>query len=308
MADKTGREKKFDKKSYTKKLEYLRGLDNPQRIRFLQRIPDLAIRERMAAEIPGFESWWEANRNMPGGGREGGLGHKSTSGSYNVPTQKKEQSGLQNLAIEQFQKGLPELLERLRTPYTSPMRSQMEEMFGHLQNPILQGLINPQAQNQARGALFPSEIEQEYMMSPQYQESQQGPMGNLLSALGGHLFKQHAVPYLNNLQPQDIQNFYNQAEQLPGQAYEYARESRPFQALSALGNMARHPLQRFQDYADYGMNSGVPESASDALYKMGGAFAYPFAHPIQSGKAVGTAAFDIGQMGINKLLNYLRKE
>ncbi len=308
MADKTRREKKFDKKSYAKQLEYLMGLDNPQRIRFIQRIPDLATRKRMAASIPGFKAWYEANEDMPGGGREGGLGHKSTSGSYNIPTQKKEQTDLQNLAIQQFQKGLPELLERLRTPYTSPMRSQMEEMFGHLQNPILQGLINPQAQNQARGALFPSEIEQEYMESPQYQQSQQGPMGNLLSALGGHLFKQHAVPYLNNLQPQDIQNFYGQAEQLPGQAYEYARESRPFQALSALGNVARHPIQNLQDYADYGMHGGVPNSALEALAKLGGAFTYPVAHPIQFGKGAATMGRDIGQAGLNKLFSYFGRE
>ena len=316
MADKTRREKKFDKKSYAKQLQYLRGLDNPQRIRFLQRIPDTATRERLASEIPGFQEWWDANRNMPGGGREGGLGHKSTSGNYNIPTQKKEQRVLQDLAIEQFQKGLPELLERLRTPYTSPIRSQMEEMFGHLQNPILQGLINPQAQNQARGALFPSEIEQEYMMSPQYQESQQGPLGNLLGVLGGHLFNQHAVPYFNNLKPEDIQAAYGYAEPLINRASEglgnaYHGAQNAYQGAQNLGRFAKTlPGEAYNDissllgsltggiqnYADVGYGEiRNPQNYRESIQQVLGTLMQPVVHPLnfmQGARDIGSNLFN----------------
>lgn len=270
----TRKEKKFDKMSADKKLKFLKDQDNPQRIRFLQRITDPAERDRMAAGIPGFEAWWKANKNMPGGGRKGGVFHGATEGAYNIPQELPENVPYRDLMRAEAMKGLPEMLERLRTPYTHPMVSQMQDMFGHLQNPILQNLLNPDRRFAAGQSLFPSEIESEYQQYQQ-QHPEQGAFGNLMSALGQNIFKNQIQPGMANMTPERLQELYGQAEQLPGQAYEYASSSRPAEylrnmyqsqpaqvgigALEGFVNPIIHPFQTAQDL--YGFAKTLPGEA-----------------------------------------------
>jgi hypothetical protein len=285
-------ERRFDRKSYEKKLKYLRNLDNPQSIRFLQRVQDTAEREKLASEIPGFKRWWEANRNMPGGGRRGGLLHRATEGSYNIPSNEPESViKAKEEALNLGREGLADMLKQLRTPYISPLTQQFEGMFGHLRNPILQGLLNPQHQNMPRGALFPDQIEREYQQyhqqNPYEQNYEPSGIQTLLSALGQHAFQQGAVPYLKGLKQEDLQNAYGYTEPYLNRAYEGAQDiygratSIPGRAYSDVSNLLNNLVGPVRDYADRGFNDiKDPQTFGEVANQIIGAGLQPIFHPL----------------------------
>lgn len=120
----------------------------------------------------------------------------------------------QQRAVAQMQ-GLPGYIKQLSQP--SPFESQLTSMFGHLQNPILQGLIAPQIGNQPK-VLYPSELAQQ---------------GSGLAPLLAQL----AIPAVQAGVNQ-LPGAYEWAQENVPQYYQQAKESRPGQFLQQLpGNV-----------------------------------------------------------------------
>lgn len=61
----------------------------------------------------------------------------------NIPTMTPAQITHANQALKQVDEYLPGLLKGLSSPYKSGETDQLQRMFGHMSNPILQGLLNP---------------------------------------------------------------------------------------------------------------------------------------------------------------------
>lgn len=137
----------------------------------------------------------------------------------------------ENATPEQVQaakmQGLPGVLSELGKPYESPLNTQMNQMFGHMANPVLQNFLNPQQGNQPQ-VLFPSQLPQHYAE----QNQQINPsIQNLLGQLGGQA-GQYAL------------------QNAPG-AFNYAQQNAPaaYEALRGLGQ------QGYQAAAPYAQNA-----------------------------------------------------
>ncbi len=248
MADKN---KKFAKASYNQQMKMLKEADEGSRIYMLHQIsPQVA--DRLAKAI-GWEQGWNLNKGNVGK-KHGTKPFKgSSANTVNVATATPEASNFMNKAIRpEMQTQFEDLLSKLQNPQPAPMNQRLEEMFGHLQNPILQGLMNPSQGYEARGSMFPSEIENEYMQSPGHFQSpqyqQQNPFGNLLSALGQHGMQQHVTPWLNSLTPQDVQQAYGSYVE-PGLNRAYEGAGNAYQGLNNAYGSARDFGQDFYGFA-----------------------------------------------------------
>lgn len=270
-------EKNFLKKSWQDKIRKIKESPDDEKLWYISLLPD-KDQGKLAKEA-GIEQLFAANKGLSTGAKPGKFTRGKKESTVNKPTVSTETKEYMDTLRAEALKGLPGLLQQLRTPYQSPLTQQFESMFGHLQNPILQGLINPQAQNMPRGALFPSEIEQEYMQSPQYQQQQQeqNPLMGLMSALGQNVYKHQVVPWLQR--PETPQELYDYAQEGIPQAYEYAMGSRPIQALSSLYNSTPGYIARGALYG--------AATAPQTLY--------------ESGKAFG----NIGKDKLSNLMSYL---
>lgn len=109
------------------------------------------------------------------------------------------------------QQGLSGTLSALEKPYESPLNTQLNSMFGHMANPVLQNFLNPQQGNQPQ-VLFPSQLPQHYA-----QQNQQsiGGMQDLLGQLGGQA-GQYAL--------QNLPEGLNYAGNLAGQGLQYGQQ------------------------------------------------------------------------------------
>ena len=150
--------------------------------------------------------------------------------------------------IEQARsQGVPGLLRELGKP--SQLENQLSSMFGHLQNPILQGIMNPYLSQPSPQVLFPSQLGQ---------QSTQG-LESLLSQLAVPAVQygiENAPAAYDYLQ-QNIPGAYQYAKDLGQQAYEstpghfargaFAGITDPFGSLQetgqAFGNIGKEKLQ-----------------------------------------------------------------
>jgi hypothetical protein len=273
MAELGKREKKFLKYSEAEKLRKLREASDQEKVYYLNLIHNRLSPEQAdaLASKANLSSLWKANRGK-GGGSLPATTFKGSKGSGKVNYEEElpaETQAYKDLLLKEAQQGLPGLLEQLRTPYQSPMMQQVEDIFGHLQNPILQNLLYPDQRFAAGRSLFPSEIEQEYMQTPMQQYEPPSAISNLLSSLGKHYYETQALPWLQNkenlqwLGEEGIPQAYNQAMNYGNQAYNYAAGSRPGQGISNilghLGNAANIGKQNVGEFAELIM--GIPELA-----------------------------------------------
>jgi len=278
-----GRVKKFEKeKNYEQRKKQFQEMFPGMRLNVLRTMPD-GDREKLLDDLK-LRPWYDANvaaGNM--GVRHGNRflkGQEAHNIAEVVTTPK--QDSIREAAQEGFQQGLPELLKQLRTPYTHPVNQQMQEMFKHLQNPILQNLM---AQEQPRGNMFPSEIEQEYRQGPpmgyqqqQYPGSQPEPyqqpsaFGNLFSALGNHAANQYAIPWMNQQTPESLQALYGQAEQGFGNIYNQGMQQYDQMNQEGMGNVLKY------------LGSGAKNMASNAWQN------HPMATMMAGGAGIGTLA------------------
>lgn len=273
------KKKIFDKMFPGMRINALRNMDEP-------------TRKKIFDHYKGLERWYDANVEM------GNLGvaHGNTFGAgqeaHDVAKlgNTKQQEELRKNYADLAQKELGPMLEKLRTPYTHPVNQRMEEIFGHLQNPIMQGLF---AQEQPRGSLFPSQIEQEYRQGPpmSYQQAQQSPMGDLFSALGNHAVNQYIDPWAKKQTAESLQQLYGQAQQGAGDAYNYAQQglgdaynygmnSRPVNAMKYLGGIPGRANQGAQNAWDN--TQGTRKNAWESLKELA-----PF---LGSGAGIGALA------------------
>lgn len=131
------------------------------------------------------------------------------------------------------EQGLGGTLAALGQPYESPLNTQLNNMFGHMANPVMQAFLNPERGNEARGSLFPDRIEQQYNQGQHQQQQENNPLRQLVGALGQHAYQQQAVPWLNQLTPEDVQQGYGYIEPGLNRAYEGVQN-----AYQGAGNMA----------------------------------------------------------------------
>ncbi|MGJ0429579.1 hypothetical protein [Methylobacter sp.] len=194
----------------------------------------------------------------------------------------------ENATQEQIQQaqsqGLPGLLKELQKPYESPLNTQLNQMFGHMANPVLQNFLNPQQGNQPQ-VLFPSQLPQYYA---QQNQQASGGMQDLLGQLGGQLGQSA------------LQN-------LPG-AFNYAQQNAPIAAeyLQGLGNSA---LQKGQNVWDFIRNpehgrASSPEGESIPAY-FGRRALYGAAHPLESAQEYANMVGSAGSAGLSGLQNLL---
>jgi hypothetical protein len=280
-------EKKFAKMSLAKKIDFVRNKKDLEKIGWYHRASP-EEQEAMRKQIGGLEHLIKINE-----GNTGSISKKQ-GGSLNVSNVLPWQLDNMQNAGRLSQTGLEDIINQLGQHYESPINNQVQQIFGHMQNPILQGLINPQHGNMAGGSLFPDrqalELQQYQQQNPQGQY-EQSPLMGLLSALGNHAFKKHVVPWLNDLTPEDIQQGYNQYVE-PGvnRAYEGAQNAYQggMESLRGLGQTLRHPAQSFQNYADRGFNDiGEPQTWGESFQKGVSPFLQPAAHPLDFLKGVG---------------------
>ncbi|CAB4127763.1 hypothetical protein UFOVP97_28 [uncultured Caudovirales phage] len=301
MADFGKREKKFLKAKESERLKILRNAPAEEKQWYLDLLASQKGEQsaQTLAKKINFEKYFNANRGKGSLGATWNKGQKGGGEPINIPQElPKETQDYKDLLLKEAQIGLPGLLQQLRTPYQSPMNQQVEGIFGHLQNPILQNLLNPDQRFAAGRSLFPSEIENEYQ---QMQQQQPSAIGSLLSSLGKHYYETEAVPWLQkpeNLQwlgEQGIPQAYNQASNYGNQAYDYAKNSRAGQGIGDileylgamkqgfgrdaediggyLGMMGQGLGQDASEYADF--FRGIPGLAREGVQSFGQSFQNP---------------------------------
>jgi len=140
----------------------------------------------------------------------------------NFPTITADQNELLKLYGKEIHNNLPGLLQSLNAPHKSDTSQQLEQMFSHMNNPILQGLLGGGPNQYKPQVLFPSQLGQQ----------NNGIQDALSALLGAGL--ESGVPATWDYAQQNVPQWYNQAkESAPGQWFG--------NALSALGNRFRMP-------------------------------------------------------------------
>lgn len=274
-----GRVSEFQKaKSYQKKKEKFQEMFPGMRIHAL-RNADEETRNKLLKDFK-LERWYKAQLEAGNLGVKHGNRFLHPQEAHNVADIEttENQEKLQDLYTTEAQKGLGPLLERLRTPYTHPVNKRMEEIFGHLQNPIMQGLF---AQEQPRGSLFPSAIEQEYRQGPPmgYQQQQQpSAFGDLLSALGGHAMNQYVDPWMQQQTQESLQNLYGQGQQGVGDIMQW------------LGGAAGNANQGLDNYIQGGLNMRQPQTWGDSFQQGVASPMYTARHPLELLQGLGNFA------------------
>lgn len=126
-------------------------------------------------------------------------------------------------------KELPGFFNELRKPASTSMSSGLEQMFGHMQNPILQGFLNP-SMGQNNQVLFPSQL------------AQQGNPG--LENLMGQLAQQF-IPQGLNYASENLPAAYEGLKGLGQQGLQYGQQAggNIMDLLSGLVNKFRTPQQ-----------------------------------------------------------------
>jgi hypothetical protein len=141
----------------------------------------------------------------------------------NIPTRSDEEMDAAEEFLQQYRNELPGLLQQLGQSPETGMSKGLQSMFGHMQNPILQGFLNPGA-SQGSQVLFPSQIAQ-----------QSG--GNDLQSILAQLAMQGA-PQAFQYASENAPAAYDYLQQNIPAAYNYAAESRPGQFVQGLpGNI-----------------------------------------------------------------------
>lgn len=106
------------------------------------------------------------------------------------------------------QQGLSGTLSALEKPYESPLNTQLNQMFGHMANPVLQNFLNPQMGNQPQ-VLFPSQLAQQ-------------PNAGLENILGQ--LAQQYIPQGLGYAAQNAPAALNYAGDLAGQGFQYGKQ------------------------------------------------------------------------------------
>ena len=132
----------------------------------------------------------------------------SDAHTENVPLYTPEQEKLMEFLGNEYQNRLPAFLEQISQKPSSPVTGQLENIFGHMSNPILQGLLNP-GLGQNVQVLYPSQLQQ---------QSRPG-IDNLLGQLGQQYGPQIAQYGMENA-PQALEY----AQGLANQAGQYGQQ------------------------------------------------------------------------------------
>jgi hypothetical protein len=163
----------------------------------------------------------------------------SPAGSEMIETMTPDQKAFVESLLPVIAERLTPLLNQLGTSPRTEMSSQIEQMFGHMNNPILQGLMN-QGYRQNAQVLFPSQL------------AQQGSNDTLNALLGG-LAQQYSP---------DIANY----------GYDIASEYLPRLAQGA-GNLGRAGMNQAQQYGEAIM--GIPQLLREGGKSFGESFQNP---------------------------------
>ncbi len=154
---------------------------------------------------------------------------EGTPGNHiNMPLYSDEQLDAMEEALDAYRNAYPGLLQELAKPSETGMSKQLQSMFGHMQNPILQGLMNP-GSSQGSQVLFPSQIAQQ-------------SSGGGIDALLGQLAQQYAPQAANfgyDMASEYLPQVYGAATGFPGQM-----GGSIMNILSSLGNRFRPNQQQ----------------------------------------------------------------
>lgn len=146
-----------------------------------------------------------------------------------VSTKTPGQSAFINSLAPLLTKEIPDFLKELKQPSSTSMSSGLEQMFGHMQNPILQGFLNP-SMGQNNQVLFPSQM--------------QNQMNPGLEGLFGELAQKY-IPQGLNYASNNLPAAYEGLQGLGQQGFQYGQQAggNIMDLLSGLVNRFRTPQQ-----------------------------------------------------------------
>lgn len=152
----------------------------------------------------------------------------------NIDTKTEEQIAQTKEILELLKGKWKPLLEDMAKSPRTAMNQQIEDMFGHMNNPIVQSMMN-QGYRTNPQVLFPSEL-------GQHDSSRQ--LDALLSGLGQQ-YGPDIMNYGYDKASQYLPQAYESAMQLPGQIGQYGKQMGGglMDILSNLGNRFRSPQQ-----------------------------------------------------------------
>lgn len=190
----------------------------------------------------------------------------------NIPNMTADQLELAKLLTNTVKEQIPDFINRLKQPAATGMSSQLEEMFGHMANPVLQNYINP-SRGQNAQVLFPSQLANQ-------------DLSNIL----GQLATSGITSGL-----QSLPKAYEYAQEYGPQAYEYVKEGVP-KVYNYLGKNLGDLTSGIQNYADVGFKDiRNPQTYGESIQQVLGAFMQPVVHPlnfISGAKEIGSNIFN----------------
>jgi len=266
---------KVESKSLTKKLnlpadklaEKIKGL-TPAKVNQILANLDKADFDFQYAKLPAaVKQYVDLNKGNPAP-RKPGVFRGAEPFTEKIPNVTPEQSQAMNFLLQRSlpeafinekatpeqiatarKQGLGGVLEELGQKDLGPLGAQLEAMFGHMQNPILQGILNPALGNDVQ-VLFPSQL-----------QGHNKGIENLLAQL--------AVP----LAQAGIANAPAALEYLQAhgpEAYQYLKAG-----AQGIGNYVgqSRPVQQGREYAEAIL--GIPGLAREAKQAIGESFTNP---------------------------------